>query len=133
MRVKIDIDKQAFIEIFSEYLKIKDRHKSDVFYSRYVHSYLVQIIRFVTCDWWFDCVEDYKDMEAELLTHLYHKKNKGSLSNYKGNLYNVVYTIFKNRFLDLMRTEKVKKGHRDNFESSFPAVLKEIDRVNQLR
>lgn len=133
MRLKIEIDKQAFVETFGEYLKIKDRQESDLFYSRYVHSYLVKIVKFVTGNWWFNCVDDYKDMEAELLTHLYHKKNKGSLSNYKGNLYNVVYTIFKNRFLDLKRTEKIKKGHRDNFESSFPLLVKKIDQINQLR
>lgn len=101
-----NIDKEYFNKRFAEYMTISDRKIDNWFYGKYLHDHIRTIIHNVTYHFSFDTEQLlYDDVEAELFIHLQIKKD--CFRKYSGNWYNIVFTSFKRKFYDVLRSHKV--------------------------
>lgn len=104
--LETNIDKEYFNKRFGEYMTIKDRQVDNWFYQKYLHNDIRTIIHNVTFHFEFNSEQFlYEDVEADLLLHLQLKKD--CMRKYQGNWYNIVFTSFKRKFYDILRSNKV--------------------------
>lgn len=88
-------------------MTITDREIDNWFYTKYLHVHIRTIIHNVTYHFDFNSEQMlYEDVESDLLLHLQLKKDV--LRKYSGNWYNIVFTIFKRKFYDILRSHKVE-------------------------
>jgi hypothetical protein len=105
-----NIDKERFNRNFDKYMQNTDRQVDNWLYGKYLHHDIITIIHNVCYYWDFnDPRLTYEDVEADLLVHLQVKKD--NLRKYSGNFYNIVFTMFKRKLYDILRS------HRDENQS----------------
>ena len=105
-----NIDKSRFNRNFQKYMENTDRQVDNWLYGKYLHDDIITIISNVCYYWDFtDPRLTREDVEADLLMHLQIKKEV--FRKYSGNWYNIVFTSFRNKLYDIMRS------HRDEDES----------------
>lgn len=89
-------------------MTITDRQIDNWFYGKYLHDHIRTIIQNVT--YYYDFSGEYltfDDVEAELFMHLQVKKE--ALRKYSGNWYNIIFTCFKMKTFDILRSHKVSE------------------------
>jgi hypothetical protein len=105
-----NIDKDLFNRNFQRYMDNTDRQVDNWLYGKFLHEDILTIIHNVCYHWDFNderlCFED---VEADLLVHLQVKKD--ALRKYSGNWYNIIFTSFRRKLYDILRS------HRDENES----------------
>lgn len=105
-----NIDKDKFNRNWQLYMDNKDPQVDNWLYCKYLHEDIKAIIH--NCLYHFDFPDPrltFKDVEADLLVHLQYKKEV--LRKYKGNWYNIVFTMMKRKLYDILRS------YRDENES----------------
>jgi hypothetical protein len=108
--METNIDKQKFNRNFELYIRETEPQVTEWLFSKYLYKDIKTIIKNVLYHWDFlDERFKYEDIEAELLMHLIVKREK--LKRYKGSWYNILFTVFRMKFLDLIRS------HRDQDKS----------------
>jgi hypothetical protein len=98
-----NIDKDKFNRNWQLYMDNKDPQLDNWLYCKYLHEDIKAIIH--NCLYHFDFPDPrltFKDVEADLLLHLQYKKEV--LRKYKGNWYNVLFTLFKRKLYDVLRS-----------------------------
>lgn len=107
--LKTNIDKEGFNRRFKQYLSITDKKEADNYFIKNIYAELLIIISNTTYNWCFE-ENEYEDVEATLMEHIMIQKHEGELYSYSGNYYNLVFTIFKNKFLDIVRKKKFREN-----------------------
>jgi|GEM_PF-3661040 hypothetical protein len=103
-----NIDKKLFNERFKQYLN------GSYVFSNQLYKDLKAICYNVTYTHEFSEVQTYEDTESELilftLTKCQYLKDKGNTTT---NYYNLVFSMVKRKFLDILRAKnRIKKGIR---------------------
>lgn len=106
----MNIDKKEFNTKFNHYLQIKDFRESNRYYNYSLHQDVQIIISNSLHCYSFEgkekAVFNKADIASELLYHFLLKRDQ--LSLYSGNWYNILFTLFRNKINDIMRSELIK-------------------------
>lgn len=105
--MKTNIDKKAFNKNFQHYLNLPIEEQ-ERYYTKHLHKDVKTIIHNVLYHFEFTDPNLLKeDVVAELLLHLVYKRDK--IATYSDNFYNVLFSIFIRKKLDILKLYKAKQ------------------------
>jgi hypothetical protein len=123
-----NINKPLFNKRLAEYLAIDNKEEANRYFNSNLYEDLKAIVFNVTYSFQFQDERFlYEDVESELILHFLLKymdiKYKYSNINY----YNLIYTLFSRKFIDLLRSYKVQNERREKMVQVVTAAVREFD------
>ncbi|WP_192820186.1 hypothetical protein [Rufibacter sp. LB8] len=102
-----NINKKEFNKNFTHYLTLPE-DKRERYFGKFIYNDLLTIINNAVSRFQFNNEDEYikDDITSELLFHFLNKKER--IDKFSGNIYNALFTLFRNRILDMLRTQKVQ-------------------------
>lgn len=122
---KHNIDKAQFNEYFRRYMAAIDRPGSESYFELFIYPHLDTIIFNACYHWGFEDPCEREEIYSDITETIWRKIKTGKLDKYKGNFYNVIFTIARNRLYDLMRSKEVRNRRRETISN----LSKEISRT----
>lgn len=107
-----NIIKTEFNLKFSAYIQLTDFREANHFYNYHLHADIQAVITNAIYTFQFEDMEARQEAQSDLLFHFLLQRQHIRESKIK-NVYNFLFTMFRNKMYDLYRTNEVKRKRNE--------------------